>query len=262
MENQDIEKLIENANADGAISGASMAVLRVNDIGEQILAAMGQGIEEAPTSEMVLVTMLIDDSGSIDFSNNADMIRDGHNMVIDSLSRAQQADNILAHNRYLNGEILYPYCPIPRAVKMTGKNYDPKLGTPLYDQAAVVLGTVIAKAQSFADNGIPVRTITLILTDGEDAHSVKANAKSVSKIVKDMLKTENHIIAAMGVQNNSGTNFRQVFTEMGIEDKWILTPGNSKGEVQKAFNLFSRSAVTVSQCSGPLKQVSLGGFGS
>ena len=142
---------------------------------------------------------------------------------------------------------------------MNPQNYDPNQGTPLYDQTLVLLGTVLAKAQEFSDNGVPVRTVTLIITDGADAGSVRADAKSVASVISDMLRAENHIVAAMGIDDGY-TDFRQVFKEMGIRDEWILIPGNSDSEIRKAFQVFSQSAVRVSQSAGNLN--SLGGFGN
>ena len=121
---------------------------------------------------------------------------------------------------------------------------------------AILLGTVLAKAQEFEDNGVPVRTVTLIITDGADMHSQKATAKTVRSLVNDMLQTENHIIAAMGIDDGGQTDFRQVFQKMGIRDEWILTPGNSQKEIRQAFQVFSQSAVQIS------KSASLGGFGT
>ncbi len=261
MDNQpNINDLFNNAQNGGNLSGSSRAALNVDDIGEQIAAALGSPQLDALASEMVLITMLVDDSGSIRFASNADRIRNGHNAVIDSLSHTSTRDSIMAHTRYLNGFILYPYNPVVRAIKMDKKNYMPSLGTPLYDQTVVVLGTVIAKAQQFIDNGIPTRTVTLILTDGADCHSVKANEKTVAQIVKDMLKTENHIVAAMGVDDGGSTDFRKVFQRMGIQDQWILTPGSSEQEIRQAFNLFSRSVVRASQHAASFRSMSIGGF--
>jgi len=167
-------------------------------------------------------------------------------MVLDALSQSQQQDSILIHTRYLNGRVLFPYCSLNQAVRMSPQNYDPNLGTPLYDQAVVLLGTVLAKSQAFADNGVPVRSVTLIITDGADQQSSRSSARDVAAIVQDMLKTETHIIAGMGIDDGS-TDFRQVFKEMGIRDEWILTPGNSETEIRQAFQVFSQSAVQVSQ---------------
>jgi hypothetical protein len=254
-----LNQLFQSAQAEGVLSDESLQALKVQDIGAQIQAGLGIQIDDVIASEVVLVTLMPDDSGSINYAGNEAIVRAGHNTVIDALLSSNQKDNILVHNRYLNGQVLYPYCPVTQAVRMDTKNYNPNQGTPLYDQAIVLLGTVLAKAQEFSDNGVPVRTVTLIITDGADAHSQRATAKTVKSLVKDMLRTESHIIAAMGIDDGS-TNFQQVFREMGIRDEWILTPGNGQKEIRQAFQLFSQSAVRASQSAGSFGQTSLGGF--
>lgn len=260
----DVNELLKGAHKEGDLSLASMQVLTSNlDIGAQIQAGLGIGAEDVQSSEVVLVTMQPDDSGSIRFAGNAQSIRDGHNEVLKALRATKQKDSILVHNRFLNGDVLYPYVKLDDAVQMTDKNYDPNKGTPLYDQAIVLLGTVLAKTKEFADNGIPVRTVTLIMTDGHDEHS-RGRARDVKAIVEDMLRKETHIIAAMGFQDTigGGTDFRKIFKECGIRDEWILTPATTQSEIRKAFQLFSQSAVRASQNAASFSKTALGGFGA
>jgi hypothetical protein len=236
----DLNQLFQSAQAEGILSNDSLQALNVHDIGAQIQAGLGIQVDDVTASEVVLVTIMPDDSGSIDYGGNSAIVRAGHNTVLDALLNSNQQDNILVHNRYLNGFVLYPYCSVSQAVRMDAQNYNPNQGTPLYDQTVVLLGTVLAKAQEFSDNGVPVRTVTLIISDGADAHSHRASAKTVRSLVQDMLRTEN----------------------MGIRDQWILTPGNSQKEIRNAFQVFSQSAVRASQSTGGFNQTSLGGFGS
>ena len=63
----------------------------------------------------------------------------------------------------------------------------------------------------------------------------------------------------MGI-DDGGTDFHQVFRDMGIREQWILTPGNSQKEIRNAFQVFSQSAVRASQSAGGFSQASLGGF--
>lgn len=255
----DLNQLFQSAHTEGALSNESLNALNVPDIGAQIQAGLGISVDDVMASEVVLVTLMPDDSGSIRFGGNAAVVRAGHNTVLDALLNSNQRDNVLVHNRYLNGTVLYPYCPLSQAVRMTEQNYDPNQGTPLYDQTMVLLGTVLAKAQEFSDNGVPVRTVTLLITDGADVHSTRATAKTVRSLVHDMLRTENHVVAAMGIDDGS-TDFRQTFGEMGIRDEWILTPGNSQKDIRQAFQVFSQSAVRLSQSARSLSQSSWGGF--
>jgi hypothetical protein len=248
-----IKKLLADAHDAGSLSARSLAALDVVDVGAQIQAGLGVTIDDVAASEVVLLTMMPDDSGSISAANNSDAVRDGHNFVLDALGRSKQSGEVLAHTRYLNGDVLFPYTELAHAVRMTPANYDPCHGTPLFDQTVVVLGTVITKAQELAQAGISVRTVTLLITDGGDYGSTRCRAPDVAAIVADMLAHENHIVAAMGIDDGT-TDFKKVFRAMGIPDRWILTPGNSASEIRRAFQVFSQSAVRAAQGA------QLGGF--
>ncbi len=248
-----VSKLLEEAHAQGALSAKALASLDIRDVGAQIQAGLGVTIDDITASEVVLVTMMPDDSQSIAGAGNTDAVRDGHNFVLDALGGSKQSGEVLAHTRYLNGFVLTPYTALEHAVKMDRSNYNPHLGTPLFDQAVVVLGTVIAKSQELAQAGIAVRTVTLIITDGGDYGSMRCKAADVKALVADMLAQENHIVAAMGISDGT-TDFKAVFRAMGIPDRWILTPGNSASEIRRAFAVFSQSAVRASQGA------QLGGF--
>ncbi len=256
-----IGQLFQSAQQAGDLTAASMQALSVIDLGAQIQDALGIPAMDVAASEVFLVAMLIDDSGSIRFGGNADAVREGHNLVLDALRGSKQDDSILTHCRYLNGTLLYPFSPLAQAVKMDSHNYNPTGGTPLFDESVALLGAVLAKAQEFADNGVPVRTATLIVTDGNDESSRKVNAVKVSAIVKDMLRMETHIVAAMGVDDGV-TDFNLVFKGMGIPDQWILTPKNTTSEIRRAFATFSKSAVRASQSAQSFSQTALGGFGT
>lgn len=274
-----VTSLFQTAHDDGILSKTSMKALSINDLGTQIQAGLGASVNAIQSSEVVLVTMMIDDSGSIRFGGNSEAVREGHNQVIDALLASKQNYNILVHTCYLNGQVLFPYLPLaviddderertgkivykqnPRIEKMTSANYNPNKGTPLYDQSVVLLGRVLAKYQEFADGGVAARTVTLIITDGADEHSTRANAKTVRSLVSDLL-SENHIVAGMGIENNY-VNFRQVFQEMGIQDEWILTVDANPHDIRNAFQVFSQSAVRASQGAVGFAQTAMGGFGA
>ena len=254
----DLTTLFSDAEADGDISPGAAAVINIVDIGQQIQAGLGINVDDVLASEVVLVTQLIDDSSSIAYNNNTKVVCDGHNLVIEALEGSKQNDGILAHATALNSGVLYPYQSIDSGGIHLGMNYQPQGATPLYDQTIVTLATVLAKSKEFTDNGVACRTVTLLVTDGDDVGS-RARASEVKKVVDDMLRQEMHIIAAMGIDDGQ-TDFAQVFSDMGIRDEWILTPGNKQSEIRKAFQVFSQSAVRASQNAGSFSQTAIGGF--
>ncbi len=263
MSSPSAKELFQSAQDDGVLSPGSFQALNAMNVGEEINNALGTPALQVESSEVVLVTTLIDDSGSIQYADNEQVVRDGHNLVIAALTDPQrlsevQMESILMHTGYLNGKMLFDYRSILNAVQMDTKNYQARGGTPLYDQSMVTLGTVIGKAQQFALEGIPVRTITLIVTDGRDEHSLKASPADVAKLAKDMLMQESHIIAGMGIDDGE-TDFKSIFMSMGLREEWILTPGNSEHEIREAFRVFSQSAQTASVNTQSYN--SMGGFG-
>ena len=251
-----VKDLLKKALDEGTLSKAAAQAIDLFDPGATIQAALGMRVEDVTASEVLLVTMMPDDSGSITACGNVKAVIDGHNLVLEALAASKQRGEVLAHTRYLNGHILMPYCTLDQAVRMDGKNYHACHGTPLYDETVVLLGTVLAKSQEMLDAGVPVRTVTLIITDGADAHSTKAGPAQVRALVEDLRRAESHIVAAMGISDGS-TDFHRVFREMGIEDRWILTPGSTASEIRRAFEVFSQSAIRAAQGAAA---ATLGGF--
>jgi hypothetical protein len=88
-----IDDLFQAASDEGTLSPASARVLRIIDPGAQIQAAMGVKVEDVQSSEVVLVTLMPDDSGSIRFAGNAQTVREAHNGVLEALRASKQRDN-------------------------------------------------------------------------------------------------------------------------------------------------------------------------
>ena len=254
--------LIQNAHDDGDINAGSLSALNnISDIGKVIQQGLGMNVSDLQASEVVLVTFLIDDSGSISSANNEQPMRDGVNGCVEALIDSKQQDNIVVRVVYLNGTQLTAYAPLNSVPKLDSQNYRANGGTPLYDETVKTLATVIAKTKEFENNGIQVRTITAICTDGQDVHSRTSDASDVDALITDMLATEKHIVAGIGFDNGS-TDFNQIFAAMGIKDNWILTSGASASDIRKAFQVFSRSAASASKSAANFAQTNAGGFGS
>lgn len=289
-----INDLFQSAQDDDIIGQVSMDALQVVDLGTKIGDALGTPADQFQQGEVVLVAVLIDDSGSIRFCGNTEVVADGHNCVIEALQDSKQQDNILFHSRLLSGKIINPFVSVDQAQKLitgTGGNFNPNSGTPLYDESVAFWGTILAKSQEFSDQGVPVRTISLILTDGADQHSTqffqvendpnmgqwRAPKDGVKALASDLLRQECHILAGMGVSDDDesspydqyATDFRTVFQRMGIRDEWIIVvkqAGRSKddfkSEIRKQCQVFSQSAVRASQSAASFSQQAVGGFGN
>lgn len=258
---QSVHQLLKTAADRGNLSRISSQLLANADLGQQIQMGMGTPIDAVTASEVVILMQLIDDSGSIRFvPGNTEAVREGSNGAIEALQKTKQAQagSIFAALRFLNGTVLYDIRPIVGAELLTPSNFNPVGGTPLYDQTMVLCGTAIAKTQEYQSKGVSVRTISLIVTDGDDLHS-QHSIQDCASVVTDLLKSEMHIVAAIGITDGK-TDFRRIFQEMGIPDQWILTPQKNPTEIRKAFAMASQSAVRASQGSASFSQTAMGGF--
>ena len=256
--NDSLSVLVGDANLDPAATAAMQLV--VDDVGPAIQAGLGDvDIDDVDSSEVVLVSLVIDDSGSIRFGSNAQAVRDGHNLVLDALKGAKSSAAVLISCGYLNGTVLYPFVTLDNAVRMDSSNYDPSGFTPLYNRADVVLTTVAAKMAEFENGGVAARAITVFVTDGGD-NSGPVAPRTTRSMVEGLLRTEQHIVAGVGIDDGY-TDFRAVFASMGIPSNWVLTPGNSASEIRAAFGAISQSAVRASQ-TATFSQAAMGGFGS
>lgn len=258
MSSSSANELLQGAGQSGLLGEASAAALQNINIGSQIQQGLGVGVEEVKSSQVFLLAIEPDDSGSIRFAGNTQAVRDGVALVYDALACSKSSDEVLVLCRLLNGTVIHPFVPLKDVVRLDSSNYNPNLGTPLYDETAVFLGTVVAKAQEFENAGVPVRTVTVIISDGADEHSRTQTAGSVKAIVKDMLRAENHLVFFVGISDGS-TDFRKVAGDMGIPSEFILTPGNSPSEIRQAMAVVSQSAVRASQGGAGFSQAA-GGF--
>ena len=285
-----VDDLFNNAQNDQNLSPQSVQALAVIDIGADIQQALGVSAESVNASSVILIQGLVDDSGSIRFAGNAEVVRQGVNLVREALlgTKQTQKDGILMAVSFLNDGQFTAYQPLEQHPTLNAQNYNPDGGTPLYDQALATLKNVILKTQEFSDNGVPVRSVTFIVTDGADTGS-KVLPRDLSYVISDMLKSEQHIIAGIGIDdgrydsngNNLGsrTDFQTVFKDMGIPENWIIDikcppqPGESeddrkkrlRSQIRHAFATVSQSAVRASQGAQSFSQTAqsgLGGFGN
>ena len=254
---QSLSAVIGGAGLDASATAAMQ--LTVDTLGPDITAGLGDiDYDDLGTAEVLLVTQVIDDSGSIRFvSGNTEAVREGHNLVIDSLKGSKQSAGVLMSTRLLNRGTLSGYTTLDMAPRLDTHTFNPSGGTPLYNTIKAALTTATAKMAEFEQNGVAARALTVIVTDGADNGSTRP--KEVKDMIAGLLKTEQHIIAGVGVDDGY-TDFRTVFGDIGVLDEWILTPQNSPSDIRRAFGVISQSAVRASQ-TATFSQTAMGGFG-
>ncbi|MCA1600375.1 MAG: hypothetical protein LC776_01585 [Acidobacteria bacterium] len=236
-------ELIHLANIRGTLSADSARSLKRPEIAHQIDKALEDSYDVESAEELLLVTLMPDDSGSMNGSKQNSVI-DGHNWLLSKMASSGSSKNIMLQTRYLNGQVLNPFSPLSDCQELSFENYQCNLGTPLFEQTLVTLGTVMAKTEEVADVSERVRTATLIMTDGQATDKNASVLKAeVASVVKDMRRVGDHIVAGMGftiVKDDHAVY--DVFEEMGIKAEYIF-PARDREQVLRAFRIFGESAI-------------------
>ena len=231
---------IENAQAEGTLSDKSRRLLEKPEVQRQILIATGTPTSSIQADDITIVTLLIDDSGSM--ASHKDAVIKGQNRIIDTLlQKASYPDRILISTQVLNGGdagVIDPYHPLAEAVRLDGRNYRPDNETRLIPRTIEVLGGVMLKTQEGSDEWKTVRTATLVMSDGHDTSGM--DIEEVAVLVRDMRASKVHLLAAMGFGEKS--YFTGFFSDMAIDPQWILTAEARDEEILKALGLFAEAA--------------------
>ncbi|MEX1113038.1 MAG: hypothetical protein WD603_00050 [Patescibacteria group bacterium] len=256
---RDIARLLVDSSAQGTLSADSLRALQdIPGVQHEVGRSLGDSVPE-DLNDLLLLSILVDDSGSIAWAKNTRAVQNGHNRVVQVVLEAGIARNVLLQTRFLNGKVVNPYVPLLKADPLDSGNYGEHEfgGTPLYEQSVVLLGSVAAKTRELEAKGKSARSITLIITDGDDQHSGKITAGHVAWLANDLRRSKRHIVAGMGVEDGS-TNFRRIFREMGIPDKWHLTPNADPSAIIQAFKDFGEAAAKASIDPASFERLALG----
>ncbi|MCA9565791.1 MAG: VWA domain-containing protein, partial [Myxococcales bacterium] len=236
-----------NAASSGLISPSTGDQL-FGHLGEVVIAgAAGRDLESIESSEVTLVTVLLDMSSSIGSYGLSQAVRDGYSLLVDSLCCSQERENIMLSLWLFNHEqnLVHSYVPVGEADPLNSRNYRPAGGTALYDTWCDALAANVAYAQQLRDNGTPCRSVVVMISDGEDTSSHRP-ATDCEAISKDLLRSEQFVLAFVGV--GTAVDFRRVAASMGVPKDSILVQDNAdQSGLREVFQVVSQSAIYVSQ---------------
>ncbi len=254
----DSADLFQEAQECGEISPASAALL--TGLSARINKTMAILPVKPVVTDQTLLCMLLDNSPSMESNRNHVAAVEGHNLVVNSLMQARAINSVESLTMLLNPNPRYvqtitgdtdDFCwgALRAAPRLDHKRYIHGGGTPLYDRSLETLGSVLARTKWWEDTyGVQVRSITLLMTDGEDNDS-KATADNVAKVVGDMLAMEKHRIFFMGL-GSSIAGFERIATAMGIPTDCIGVVERDAKQIREKFQLFSQSAVALAANHG------------
>lgn len=242
-----VQNLFTRAAQSGTLSAQTQTLLS-GDLGPMLIAgASGRHVDDIQASEVTLVTVLIDRSSSIAGAKLTAAVIQGQHLLLDAFAGSKEKDAVLAALWTFAGDatVLHSYIPVDDAVRLDDKSYRPGGTTHLYDTWCDAAGANVAYAQTLRDAGTPVRSIIVVITDGEDCGS-KRPARVCKKLSEDLLKSEQFHLGFVGVGKD--VDFKKVAKAMGFNDGSILVQTDTTTQaLRAAFAMVSKSAIRASQ---------------
>lgn len=244
----DINALFTRATAQGTLSAQSQTLLSGNLGGIIVAGAAGMAAEDIQASDVTLVTLLLDASSSIGDRQLAPAVCEGQKLLLDAFAGSKEKDAVLTALWTFNhtATVVHGYVPVHDATRLeANKTFKPGGTTHLYDTFIDACAANVAYAQTLRDTGTPVRSIVVVVTDGEDVGSVRP-ARVCKKLAEDLLHSEQFILAFVGVGKD--VDFHKVATSMGFPPGCVLVQKDATpAGLRQAFHMVSMSAVRASQ---------------
>lgn len=241
----DLNDILGSAVDEGVISQGTMDIIDLND--SIAIGSNGTDVNDVLATDVTLVTLVLDNSGSIGFGGLEDAVRSGQNEMLEAFRQSKQKDSIRIAQWFINeSKPLHSYVGLDDAVKLDSTNYNAGGGTPLYDRAFEAIISNVAYAQQLRDTGTPVTNVIVIMTDGLDEGSRKYRAGDCARLIKDVMR-EQFAVVFVGVGDKSRINFEEVAKDMGIPAGNILTVDATPSEIRKACQMVSQSTIRASQ---------------
>lgn len=209
------------------------------------------GLDDIEHTEVTLLAVLIDETGSM-YGVTQEVI-DGYNVLLDAMNGAKGSQGILFDTALFNSDnpnnVLHGFIPVEQAQanhRLSTATYQPNSGTPLFDAVLALLNRTVSYAEMLRNNGITVKVIVAVISDGDDNDSRQGGTAAKVKAVADaLMKQEVYTLAFIGISGEPGFNPRTLAASMGFPN--VLVAGASASEVRKMFNQLSASSVQASK---------------
>lgn len=229
-------------------STSNFTNLITGNLGAVVIAgAAGKAAEDIVASDVLLVTLLVDASSSIHARGLEDAVREGANMLVDSLAATRERDSVLMALWTFNDDtrVVHSYVGLDDVTRLDKTNYAGVGCTRLFDTWCDALTANVVYAQRLRDSGTPCKSIVVVVTDGEDVGS-KRRAADCKRVSEQLLASEQFTLAFVGVGND--VDFHKVAKDMGVPDGCVSVQAQATpSAIRKVFRMVSQSAVRASQ---------------
>jgi len=240
----DIKNMFSSAVAGGDMSQQAAGIM-INALDDTDLAGcMGTTVEELETDDVTVVSLILDKSGSM--SPHQATVRIAYDTLVSSLKGSKQAGSMIVSARCFatTSTLLYGFKKVEE-VDPIGNNYIADgSSTALHDTMISALTDIKAYSQNLKNQGIRVKSIIVVFSDGEDNEAPR-KAKDVKIIAEDLLKGEQYYLVYVGYATDPSVDLKKVAGQIGFGN--VLISQATESEIRKTMGLVSKSIIRASQ---------------
>lgn len=222
----------------------------------------GQIIDELEASEYTLVTIALDESGSI--SGYERQIEDMLKAAVGACYSSPYSQNLLIrvirfgtqYGRGASGGIdeMHGF----KALSEIDVNAYPHLqgggGTPLYDAVYSSVGAMNVYAKELVDLDFAVNGITFVITDGDENSSIATATMVKDELAKsikgEIMESHYSVLIGIGTGSGSVSGILKDFQDDTGMDQFIWAGEATKGKLAKLAQFVSQSISSTSQALG------------
>ena len=197
---------------------------------------LGVGPDAIETDKATIVTFLLDNSWSIQEGGHTGALIKSYNRGLEVIRDADSAHDIIVGAMALSGYVIRPYQHRHDATKLSRESFVADLNySPIWRQTVKLCGMVKSKQGQFVEAGIPTRTMTCLLTDGDNRDD--EGSLSDAQIAVDALQ-QGYKSKIYGI--GLGSCAISELSGMGVPTDNLFPAGNEQ-QLQKAFEEFSQA---------------------
>jgi uncharacterized protein YegL len=201
------------------------------------------------TDDVILVTLVIDKSGSVGaFVHDLDIVL---NDFVDEISKSHVSDKVLVQTLLFNNtvEVAHGFKPITEMAKF---DIQTRGTTALFDATRFALANATNYKNDLSQQGLTAKSLVFILTDGDDNAST-SKPSDIAAILNSIYTNEQFAneftIMAFGLGNEA--DFAKIFTSMGIKPELIAKVGVDAKSLRSMIGFISSSVSSSGSGSVP-----------
>jgi uncharacterized protein YegL len=220
--------------------------LMINSLnGTNLVGCLGTSIDDIETDDVTIVKVLLDSSYSM--HDHEAIVRDAYDKFINSLKGSKQSGSILVSTVSFAGTatILHGFKKVDE-IDSIGNQYIAKgYSTALYDALMDALTGAHAYATDLKQNGVRVKIIVVVFSDGYDNDSKHNSAKDVKTVVDAAIKKEGFYPVYVGYKQSSGDDLNAIAKQVGFPN--VMVTNATESEIRRTIDLVSKSIIRTSQ---------------